>query len=291
MQMFGFLNRPYPFSFQPARRLKQLLPIGLCVFTFLIIFKPFGLGNDPDLMLSAAYFSISGTFIGLLTTVVIPFLFPSYFNESKWTLKRNLVWSICIYFTFATLMFIAYNMYVIYRYGASSQLNGNTYLWWIYINLIFGVPLGIIVNLVNQYYLLKRHLKIAATINRSIAIEEQDTSGNLLELEVDKFNRVQVQVNDIVYVEALGNYINIAYNHDGVKKIAIRETITSIEQRIGQPDLIFKTHRSYLVNLKNIEKVTGDSQGLKIHLKDYDKVIPVSRIKIAAFRNRVKARF
>jgi DNA-binding LytR/AlgR family response regulator len=187
-------------------------------------------------------------------------------------------------------MFIAYNVYVIYRNGAGSQLNFNTYLWWIYINLIFGVPLGIIVNLVNQYYLLKRHLKIADNINKTIEMKSQVTSINLLEFEVDKFNKIQVEVDNLIYVEALGNYSNIAYNYNGFKKIAIRETITNIEQRIGESDIIFKPHRSYLVNLENIEKVTGDSQGLKIHLKGYDKVIPVSRNKIPAFRKLVKAK-
>jgi hypothetical protein len=38
----------------------------------------------------------------LITTVIIPYLFPAFFDESKRTLKRNLIWSICIYFTFAT---------------------------------------------------------------------------------------------------------------------------------------------------------------------------------------------
>jgi DNA-binding LytR/AlgR family response regulator len=42
-----------------------------------------------------------------------------------------------------------------------------------------------------------------------------------------------------------------------------------------------------MVNLQNIEKVTGDSQGLKIHLRDFDKVIPVSRNKIKEFRKHI----
>jgi hypothetical protein len=288
--MLEFLNRPYPFSFQPSRRIKQLLPIGLCVFAFLILFKPFGLINDPDLILSAAYFSFSGTLTGLITTVIIPYLFPTFFDESKWTLKRNLIWSACIYFIFATLMFLAYNVYDIYRNGANHHLNFTTYLWWIYINLIFGVPLGIIVNLVNQYYLLKRHLKIAENINKTIETTSQDSLISILEFEVDKFNKVQLEVSHLIYVEALGNYVNVAYNLNGFKKIAIRETISNIEQKIGESNTIFKPHRSYLVNLQYIKKVIGDSQGLKIHLKGYDKVIPVSRNKIKEFRSHYSAR-
>jgi hypothetical protein len=282
--MLEFLNKPYPFSFQPLRRIKQLLPIGLCVFTFLILFKPFGLSNDPDYIQSSAFFSFSGTIIGLLTTVIIPYLFPRYFNESKWTLKRNLVWSTWDFFSFATLMFLAFNMYSIYQYDNYRNFTFNTYLWWVYINLIFGLPLAIIINLFNQYYLLKKHLKIAASINKTIGIKNQHSSVNQLVFEVDKYKKVQIEVDNLIYVEAFGNYVNIVYGCNGIKKVTIRETINSIEQKISPSEMIYKFHRSYLVNLHYISNVTGDAQGLKIHFKDIDIAIPVSRNKIKEFR-------
>jgi hypothetical protein len=282
--MLEFLNKPYPFSFQPLRRIKQLLPIGLCVFTFLILFKPFGLNNDPEYIQSSAFFSFSGTIIGLLTTVIIPYLFPRYFNESKWTLKRNLVWSTWDFLSFATLMFLAFNMYSIYQYDNYRNFTFNTYLWWVYINLIFGLPLAIIINLFNQYYLLKKHLKIADSINKTIGIKNQHSSVNQLVFEVDKYKKVQIEVDNLIYVEAFGNYVNIVYGCNGIKKVTIRETINSIEQKISPSEMIYKFHRSYLVNLHYISNVTGDAQGLKIHFKDIDIAIPVSRNKIKEFR-------
>ena len=165
--MLKFLNRPYPFTFQPSRRIKQLIPVGLCVFLFLLLFRPFGLSNDPDYIQSSAFFSCSGTIIGLLTTVIFPYFFPAFFNESKWTLKRNIFWSACIYFIFATFMFFAFNIYSIYKYQNNHNFTLGVYLWWVYLNLIFGIPLGIVINLVNQYYLLKKHIKIEELICRS----------------------------------------------------------------------------------------------------------------------------
>jgi hypothetical protein len=307
--MLEFLNKPYPFSFQPSRRIKQLLPIGLCVFTFLVLFKPFGLSNDPDYIQSSIFFSFSGTVIGLLSTVLIPYFFPRYFNESKWTLKRNLIWSALDFFSFATLMFIAFNIYCIYKYNNYHNFTFRIYLWWVYINLIFGFPLGIIINLFNQYYLLKKHLRIASDINNTIensqaclkdnadvpsdldkqkffsrGINNQHASVNLLKFEVDKFKKVQIEADNLIYVEALGNYINIVYERNGIKKVTIRETIKNIEQRTRLSEMIYKSHRSYLVNLHYIANVTGDAQGLKIHFKDIDIAIPVSRNKIKEFR-------
>lgn len=293
-----YLNRPYPFSFQPLRRVKQIIPIGICVFLFMVFYKPFG--GDAY---SAAFMISCAGFAGLLTTVIIPLIFPKYFNEHKWTLKRNLVWVIWMNIIFLIIMFFGSNIYVIFRYHNFHDFTFENFLWWFYIQIVFGIPLGIIINLVNQYYLLKKHHKIAANINNIVEkekLEQEQTTLesdkqnrfpnnelNKLEFETDKFNKVTVGVDNLIYVEALGNYINIAYYYKENRKITIRETISNIEQKIGASKLIYKPHRSYLVNLQNIQNVTGDSQGLKIHLKDSEKIIPVSRNKIKEFRTIV----
>jgi hypothetical protein len=229
----------------------------------------------------------SGGFAGLTTTVLIPLLFPRYFNESNWTLKRNLVWTFWIHCIFASIMFSALNIFLISKYNVYTELTFRKYLWWVYIQILIGVPLGIIVNLVNQYYLLKKHLKIADNINHSMKSVENPISGNLLEFEVGNLKKEIFEVEKLLYVEALGNYVNIVYISNTNKKITMRNTITNIEQRIGNSEIIYKPHRSYLVNLKKIRSITGDSQGLKIHLKDSDKIIPVSRNKIKEFKKLV----
>jgi len=282
--MLEFLYRPYPFSFQPTRRVKQILPIGIIVFSFLVLFKPFGIANMPDYILFSACMSFSGGIAGLITTVIIPYFFPGYFDEAKWTLKRNIAWSACINFFFATFMFISFNLYRLIVHDERSSFTFSTYLWWVYLNLIFGLPLGIIINLVNQYYLLKKHLRIANHINQSIVTENQHFSDNLLKFEIDRYKKVQFDVDKLIYVEALGNYVNIFYLDEGIQKITIRETITNLEKQIGKSDFIYKPHRSYLVNMQHIKNITGDAQGLKIHFSGMENVVPVSRNKIKAFR-------
>jgi len=297
--MLEFLNRPYPFTFVPSRRIKQIIPIGFCVFLFLILFKPFGLGNNPDYIIFSAYMVTCAAFAGLLTTVLIPLAFPKYFNESNWTLKRNLLWVIGINIIFVIIMFPALNIFLILKYNSFQELTFKNFLWWLHIQLILGVTLGIIVNLFNQNYLLKKHDKIATTINsetKKERIKQPETNienavrkneASQLEFEIDKFKKVVIGVDNLIYIEALGNYINIAYYTNENKKVTVRETISNIEKKISNSKIIYKPHRSYLVNLHFIENITGDSQGLKIHLKGFEKVIPVSRNKIKEFKKLV----
>ncbi|OQX98883.1 MAG: hypothetical protein B6I20_10560 [Bacteroidetes bacterium 4572_117] len=294
--MLKFLNRPYPFTFIPSRRIKQIIPIGFCVFLFLILFKPFGLGNNPDYIIFSAYMVTCAAFAGLLTTVLIPLAFPKYFEESKWTLKRNLLWVIGINIIFVIIMFPALNVFLILKYNTFQEFTFKNFLWWFYIQLILGVSLGIIINLFNQNYLLRKHLKIAGDINSIVQKEKYkkielnnenavtNNEKNQIEFEIDKFNKVRFDVDTLIYIEALGNYINIAYHSKENRKITVRETISKVEKKTSSSKIIYKPHRSYLVNLQFIENITGDSQGLKIHLKGFEKVIPVSRNKIKEFR-------
>lgn len=233
----------------------------------------------------AAYMVSSASFAGFVTTVLIPLMIPQYFNEDKWTLKRNLLWVMGINLIFVNIMFFALNLFLIYKYDNFQEFTFKNYLWWAYLQIIVGVPLGIIINLVNQYYLLKKHLKIAASINHSIEINNEPAIQSQIEFEVDRFTKVNIDIHNLIFIEALGNYLNVTYKNNGVKKITIRETIYNIEQKISSPNLIYKAHRSYLVNLQHIHHITGDSQGIKVHFKDIDNVIPVSRNKIKEFRS------
>lgn len=299
--MLKFLNRPYPFTFIPSRRIKQIIPIGFCVFLFLILFKPFGLGNNPDYIIFSAYMVTCAAFAGLLTTVLIPLAFPKYFEESKWTLKRNLLWVIGINIIFVIVMFPALNIFLILKYNSFQELTFKNFLWWLHIQLMLGVTLGIIINLFNQNYLLRKHFKIAGDINSIVQKEKYEkielniendvtnNENNQIEFKIDKFNKVRFGVDNLIYAEALGNYTNIAYHSKENRKINIRETISNVEKETSSSKIIYKPHRSYLVNLQFIENITGDSQGLKIHLKGFEKVIPVSRNKIKEFRTLVTA--
>jgi DNA-binding LytR/AlgR family response regulator len=40
---------------------------------------------------------------------------------------------------------------------------------------------------------------------------------------------------------------------------------------------IYRCHKSYLVNLAKVNHVSGNAQGYKLHLKDVEDQIPVSR--------------
>jgi len=95
-----------------------------------------------------------------------------------------------------------------------------------------------------------------------------------------------ISVEKIRCIEAMQNYVNIAYlNVDGefLERME-RATLKSIlDKELGGS--VVRCHRSYIVNKTAISSISGNSQGLLISLKNCDKKIPVSRSYVSIFRD------
>lgn len=94
-----------------------------------------------------------------------------------------------------------------------------------------------------------------------------------------------VAANDIEWVQASGNYVNLRVRqHD----YPLRSTIAGIETKLD-PRRFARVHRSYLVNLDQVASIepldTGDA---RLHLKD-GTTVPCSRRYRADLRGRVGA--
>ena len=61
-----------------------------------------------------------------------------------------------------------------------------------------------------------------------------------------------------------------------------------LESALSPYSNIIKTHRSFLVNLLHIHSVSGNAQGYKLHLSNFDEPVPVSRNMIEDFNARMK---
>ena len=83
----------------------------------------------------------------------------------------------------------------------------------------------------------------------------------------------KIELNDILYVESLGNYVSIYAER---KKIIAYLTLKSLESQLPSDEYI-KIHHSYLVNCSKIDSIEGNE------IKIGSKSLPISR----NFRNMV----
>ena len=88
-----------------------------------------------------------------------------------------------------------------------------------------------------------------------------------------------VNLNDIGFVRAYGNYVELKFNFNGrLKSILLRITLSDFKKLISDTHLL-NVHRSYLINTYAIEEL--HSSYVVISGND----IPVSRSKVSILRN------
>ncbi|AOY65515.1 LytTR family DNA-binding domain-containing protein [Xanthomonas euvesicatoria] len=89
-----------------------------------------------------------------------------------------------------------------------------------------------------------------------------------------------VATADIEWIQASGNYVNLhVRGHD----YPLRSTMAAIEAKLD-PAVFVRIHRSYLVNLGQVQAIEpSDSGDARVHLRDAS-VLPCSRSHLAALR-------
>jgi two-component system, LytTR family, response regulator len=71
----------------------------------------------------------------------------------------------------------------------------------------------------------------------------------------------KVKINDIIYVQASGDYVNI---YTRQKRYTVHITLKGIEGKLP-PDKFYRLHRSYLVALDQVDAVEEDTAYLEKH--------------------------
>ena len=89
--------------------------------------------------------------------------------------------------------------------------------------------------------------------------------------------KIFVSPDDIYYLEKQGPYIQI---HTKNQKIKTRETLKNFEERLQTG--FFRSHKSYLVNIRQIERVVNCSRSsyYEVYFKNYDEQALLSRERI-----------
>ena len=269
----NFLESPYPLELEFKKNLKLSFLVGFFVFFFLFFFQP-----------AKAIFSLKSMSLtksinyGFVTFLVMLFfyqgliiIFPKVFDESKWTIKKSILHNSSMIFTIA-LFNILLDTFFISNSFAFSNFSKNFFE---VLFITFSVSLFPVIAIIfyNQNVLLKKYLEETESINASL-ISKKITKEITIKGK-GKNENFDITLSKILFIKSIGNYCEI-YISETNKPLILRNSLNNLLAQIGE-DKIYKCHRSYLVNLKNVIHISGDAQGLKLHFKNTDSKVPVSR--------------
>ncbi|MDX1769009.1 MAG: LytTR family DNA-binding domain-containing protein [Arenibacter troitsensis] len=114
--------------------------------------------------------------------------------------------------------------------------------------------------------------RFESSIKRAVARHEQTRNVSAEEEYIfvkSNLKKRKVVLNDIKWVEALGDYIKVVTNEGN---IVILSTMKSFEKQLPQ-DKFLRIHKSYIVNLEKVEKF--NSKNIEVE----GRQVPLSRNK------------
>lgn len=274
----SWLSLPYYFNPTIKFKLKISFAVGLFVFLFLYIFRPFYLVSLGDLILNYTAGIGFVTFIGVFLLLYLPALiFTEYFNEDNWTIGRNI---------FLITIGILINGILIWYIGSLfnnffNVENISLFQFLIYTYLVGTIPVVFFV-FINEKNVRVKRVKKANKINTFNQQKENDIKIKLNETITiysdNKKEHLKLNIHNLVYITSQGNYASFfLLNNNDLKEKILRVTLAKIENEFKDYNTIIRCHKSYIINSKFIEDISGNARGYLLKSKHVSFNIPVSR--------------
>jgi DNA-binding LytR/AlgR family response regulator len=292
--MLRRLKQPFPFQTNVKNNIAVASFAGACIFLIFFLFRPFGfskLSTVPIIWVSLAYGGIT-IIISLFCNTIIPRLFPALFDEQHWIVLYEILFLIFIICTIATANFIFTIIAFKGNFSFPFFINILKY------TIVFGIAPILLSVLVKQQALLNKYANEAKQLEeiitnnkesnllKEIVIckgEEESLHKKVLEKRIqikgaNQKENLSILVHEFLYAEAADNYTNLHYlNNTKLQQSLFRMTIKNIEEQHQIPDILFRCHKSYIVNLQNVHHISGNAQGYRLHIAHSNTQIPVSR--------------
>jgi len=283
--MLKNLNKPYPFFDDLVYNLKVFLGISMFLFLFILFFQPVELRNfefNNQLLIIAGFGGI--TFLILsINFILFPSIFPKIFLYGNWQLHKDILLN---FITWAFLA-VAFNFYSHYV-----GLISITFHLSFRIILLALLPVVALIIL-HQFKIYKINFQQILDLTKNAGIPFNIAAqDNKIEFITDnKAENFNIHISNLVMIKSANNYIEIFRNDNGViNKKLIRSTLKNAENQLKSFPNVIRCHRTTLVNIDYIMKLSSGQQGSILHLKNMDEKVPVSRQFIVQVKEAIKSR-
>ena len=272
--MTRWWREPYPSLVSPW---KVVVVPALIIFLVLYLLQPFGIARIESgklwVTLGAACISagVSSVFVW-----VLPWMFPRYYEERAWTLGKEVSGTLALFLCITVCVWL----YVAWLCGVMPGVRlFFTVLLWV---LILGAFPTVLFAMWNRNIRLARNLREATELNLRLSQkpETEETPPATLVFSGGTRETLEMDARSFLYAESEGNYVRLHYfspkENRPVSKL-LRLTMKQAEASVASAPFIVRCHRAFLVNLHQVSKVDGNSQGYRLQLEGCAENVPVSR--------------
>ena len=264
--MFKWLFEPVPLEGNLMARTRGALIGGVVVALFLYVFKPFG-SNPNNVTHFLECLAFGGiTFFTAATHAVGLDFFLNEKSEENWVGWKTVLSTLVLVMLIGTANWL----FSYFVYGG--KLNLHHFFNWQKMTFMVGVIPTLVGVFLYQRNLLKKYKASAENLDRNFQKKDIALATQKIELKGDNQNEsLTMEADDFLYATSASNYVEIFYKkEDEIKTSILRSTLKKLETQLSDFDELYRCHRAYLINLQQVEKISGNAQGYKLHLKNSD---------------------
>ncbi len=284
--MLSLINAPYPFSRNARSEWGYTIGVGLFIAFFLNIFQPFGTDDfqSPHKTLFLSGYGLVVVLVILIFRKLIPALIPQPFQDERWTVGKHILWSLLI---LGSAIFASYSYWAWYFDRPFSLAVFGSFFSTVIFIAVFPVA-GLVVA--DYIFWLKRFQVRAANLQTELTHRQTSRSEPAALQLQDENGRVQLNCRDdeLLYLQAADNYVEVFLWRGGaLERELLRSPLKALEAQLATPPFV-RSHRSYIVNLNQVQRVSGNAQGYRLHLGEGKTEVPVSRSRSKEVLNKLR---
>ena len=263
----------------------------------LAVFKPFGLDAwHWQGYLHLANIFVLGVAVCMLTDALMKYLIrkPVRMDDSRrdvnYFIRRNLYFQI-INTLLVTLMICLYRHFVMSNLIAENRLSWSNFFETLLIIAFCSFAIGLYWRFKFRSRYLAEELEEAKLLNEQLqALKPSPVSSHTSDITLSGTTNetVTLQVSNLLYIEAVGNYVKVYHLRNGaVRADMLRATSKQMEEELHDYPMIVRCHRAFLVNLGQVEQVIYKSGSMQLVGRHCPEAIPVSRSKISPIKEAI----
>jgi hypothetical protein len=283
--IYTWLNKIYQQNYILKKPYAGAFIIFLFCFGFLSVYKPLGTHGTQNL-------SYQETMAIYCLAFVIPFLGiitllkkNRYFSDHKeWTLFKELISIILILSGIGIAVYIT--GFLVEPSGP--RWNLSTFLNSFQSAFLIGIIPFLFFTIINYRSFGMQTISFMESEDSALteSVEENIEIISKLKKERLKFNPSQ-----LLYATSDGNYVLFYLNRNNkIEKEIIRNSISDIDRQLSHIPFFMRTHRAFIVNVKEVRTKKGSTLGYRLKISGIDAEIPVSRSYTEAF-NQLLSKF
>jgi hypothetical protein len=285
MNIRNYLSQRYPLE---ENIWKIILPISVFISLFMMIFQPFGL-DDLQMKfkgLMLAGYGLVTLLVLILDLIILPRLLPKQIRDDEWSVLKEMFFLLWILFTVGLGNFAYSSLVLGFTLSISNILVFQAY------TIAVGIIPVTAVTLIKLNYLKRKNESTAEQISATLVPHAFNglPGQEVCFLGENQKEELRVNTHDILFIRSEGNYITVGYLKNGKPaQVLLRNTMKYATGLLAAFPSHFQCHRSWMVNLDRIIGVRGNSQGLRVVIRDIGEDIPVARKNIPSFREKLAA--